>query len=88
MRKLNKNQRYLQTLGPLPAIGRHSKGERNLHPYDSLVDGLTAKGVRESSRGLNGHPAQYAYSNLSDRTEFPTRVLSRSGKARIVKPMK
>ena len=47
---LNKTQRYLRTLGP---IGRHSKGERNLHPYASLINGQTAKNTRDSQKGLN-----------------------------------
>ena len=53
MRKLNKTQRYLQTLGALPAIGRHSKGERNLHPYASLNNQQTAKNTRDSQKPLN-----------------------------------
>jgi hypothetical protein len=47
---LNKNKRYLQTLGP---IGRHVKGERNLHPYASLINGQTAKNRKLSSWGKN-----------------------------------
>jgi len=50
MRKLNKTQRYIETLGP---IGRHVKGERNLHPYASLNNQQSAKGVRDSARGKN-----------------------------------
>ena len=50
---LNKNKRYLQTLGALPSIGRHSKGERNLHPYASLINGQTAKNRKLSSWGKN-----------------------------------
>ena len=47
---LNKNKRYLQTLGP---IGRHVKGERNLHPYASLNNQQTAKNTRDSQKPLN-----------------------------------
>ena len=50
---LNKNKRYLQTLGTLPSIGRHVKGERNLHPYASLNNQQTAKNTRDSQKGLN-----------------------------------
>jgi hypothetical protein len=95
MRKLNKTQRYLQTLGALPAIGRHVKGERNLHPYHSLANSQSAKGVKDSSRGLNGHKPQRTLPVYEGNTSCAVPELvsnktfgfSRSSHAKRITPM-